>query len=168
MAIRLMIHWGSDSVVEAQEDRYKDMYVVWPELPTLFVRQERLKHGDETPAEGLVRMELYRDVDSYRQLQRLSMLSRMRLDEPCYQMDGMYVPSSIQVLHVFTKGGCELPWEWPTHSKSRVWRYTPPDFLDGLPYTLQYHGDTEPVCSKKRRAEHQKSAYKAKVFKPLE
>jgi len=137
-------------------------------LPTIFVRNERAKHADETPAEGIVCMELCRDIISFAQLTRLAMLSRMRLDDPCYQMDGMYVPTSIQVLHVFTKGGCELPWEWPVPSKSRLWRYTPPDFLDGLPYHTVYHGDMVPVCSKKRRAEYQKTAYKPKVFKPSE
>lgn len=161
MSFRIVFHWGPDVDLDRISGQYQDMFSVWPSFGML----EEAKHQGANPAVVNCRMDLIRDIDSYKTLLRIVQVSKMRMDDPTYGISSMFIPTSVQIMHIWTPSGEELPWDRTKPSKSRVWRATPPDFLEGFPYDVEYHGSTPPLPTKKRRAEYAKVAYKPKVFK---
>jgi len=79
----------------------------------------------------------------------------------------LFIPASVQVVHIWCVDGEFLPWECVKRG-SKFWGLKPPKYLDKFPYTTEYHGDEDSpmkVDVKKRREEYMKTAYMPKIFK---
>lgn len=161
MSFYIVFHWGPDADLDRIGVDHKDMFAIWPG----FGVQEKAKHENANPFQASCRMNLQRDIDSYKTLLRIVQVSKMRMEDPVYELPDIFIPTSVQILHIWTPSGEELPWDRTKPTKSRVWRQTPPDFLEGFHWYVEYHGQDVPVPTKKRRSEHLKTMYKPKCFK---
>lgn len=164
MAIRFTFHWGPDADLDRQETPFNDMFSIWP-VSRMIAAIEKHKHAAETPAVGFVNLDLKRDKDTYQTLQTLFQILRMRMDDPTYEVDWMYIPTSIQELHLFCLAGEELPWDRSRPTKSKMWRQTPPEWFEGIPYRVVYHGSEPEPSLKVRRSKYMKTMYKPKYLK---
>lgn len=164
MAIRFTFHWGPDADLDRQDAPFNDMPTIWY-AGNIFAAIEKHKHAGETPAVAVVNMDLNRDLGTYTMLHVLFQISRMRMDDPTYEVPSVYVPTSIQELHLFCRAGQELPWDRSRPTKSKVWRQTAPEWFEGVPYSVVYHGSEPEPSSKKRRSKYMKVMYKPKYFK---
>ena len=164
MAIRFTFHWGPDADLDRHSAPLNEMYGIWPTSP-VFASIEKHKNEGKNPAIGYVNMDLKRDKETYQILQILFQISRMRMDDPTYEVDWIYIPTSIQHLHLYCSAGEELPWDRSRPTKSKVWRQTTPEWFEGMPYSVVYHGSEPEPTLKKRRAKYMKNMYKPKYFK---
>jgi len=164
MAIRLVFHWGPDVDIDRSSGEFDEMFRVWTGLSKYYIEMERRRHSDEIPYEGLVMCPLTRTKDGYTMLHKLCLTSSMRQDDPVYDHGDAYIPSSIQVLHLWCDPDDELPWERTKPTKSRYWHQRIPEWLEGIPYTVIYHGSESESTLKKRRREYLESKYKPKIL----
>lgn len=165
MAIRFTFHWGPDADLDRQESPFNDMFSIWP-TTRMIAAIEKHKHAGKNPAVGFVNMELDRTMEAYKILQTLFQISRMRMDDPTYEVEWVYIPTSIQEVHLFCPAGEELPWDRSRPTKSKVWRQTAPEWFEGVPYRVMYHGSGPEPSSSKRRRKYTENQFKPKYFTP--
>jgi hypothetical protein len=159
MAIRFVFHWGPDSDKDRQL-HVEETFPIWPSFGHL---ESKKSHGDACYAD--YRTTIYRDIASYAELSAVSQLSLKRLDDPEAELEFTYIPHDVRVINFWTKDGVELPWEMSAKYKSKVWKRTPPEFLQGIPYTTMYHGPGPEPPLKERRKAFENTQYQAKYFK---
>lgn len=164
MAIRFTFHWGPDADLDRHSAPFKEMHSIWP-TTRVFAAIEKQKNEGKNPAIGYVNMDLDRTTESYKTLLTLFQISRMRMDDPTYEVDWIYIPTSIQELHLYCPAGEELPWDRSRPTKSKVWRQTAPEWFEGMPYSVVYHGSGPEPSSSKRRRKAIRSQFKPKYFK---
>lgn len=163
MAFRIVFHWGSNIIDDRESEPFKTMPCLWPRMAAF---EARKPHGN--PSEAQLGYLFQRDKDFFMLLHDLVTCSRQRIVDANTACGGkLFIPSSIEVVHVWIVEGEFLPWE-NTKQGSKFWGLKPPKFLEKFPYTTVYHGDPNhpmTVDVKTRRAEYAKIAYKPKVFK---
>lgn len=157
MAIRFVFHWGSECDLVRLQPNYTGMFQVWPMRSKLIATHEKTKHADATPAVAHCMYTLGRDFPSYVFLSELFLLSRMREDDPTYELSNLFVPTSVQEIHVWNIPGEFLPWDKSHKTRSKLWGKNVPQWFGGIPYRIMLHGSEptpileEPVVSKKRK-----------------
>lgn len=161
---KIVFHWGPETALDRVSSPHDNMFVVWDRLPDVFASIQKKKDAHATPDDATTCSWFGRTIEDYRMLQTFCQISRMREDDPEYQLPTIFIPTTVKTIHLWTDPNEELPWERVKPTKSKVWRSHVPEFLEGFPYTKEYHGDGPEPSLKKRRREYAKNRFKPTVW----
>lgn len=141
MAIRFIIHWGDHRGIDWLATPFAGIFKIYPSFGTF----ERLKyHADQADSNlgfGGCMQYLGRESSAYHMLEDLCHISTRRLTEPDFDLQYTFVPLNIHEIHIWSEPDMPLPWMHAKPKRSRLWRQTPPLFLENIPHTIVYHGE---------------------------